>query len=74
MGLNVAEKLIENTPNPDVRIWRAVIALALEDVMITNISYTKEYEKLRRATTKEQRRKHNAVIDKLRKAIFECTD
>jgi hypothetical protein len=39
-----------------------------------NISYTKEYEKLRRATTKEQRRKHNAVIDKLRKAIFECTD
>ena len=133
MGLNVAEKLIENTPNPDVRIWRAVIALALEDVMITNqnrtesvlkgdahdwfcsnsddfkmvcfqaeldprfvreryldalekgiikftrkqnlnISYTKEYEKLRRATTKEQRRKHNAVIDKLRKAIFECAD
>ena len=133
MGLNVAEKLIENTPNPDVRIWRAVIALALEDVMITNqnrtesvlkgdahdwfcsnsddfkmvcfqaeldprfvreryldalekgiikftrkqnlnISYTKEYEKLRRAITKEQRRKHNAVIDKLRKAIFECTD
>ena len=133
MGLNVAEKLIENTPNPDVRIWRAVIALALEDVMITNqnrtesvlkgeahdwfcsnsedynmvcfqaeldpkfvrtryldalekgiikftrkqnlnIRYTKEYEKLRAATDKDQRRKINKTIDKLRKAIFECTD
>ena len=40
MGLNIAEKLIENTPNPDTRIWRAVISLALEDVMITNQNRT----------------------------------
>jgi len=133
MGLNIAEKLIENTPNPDTRIWRAVISLALEDVMITNqnrtesvlkgeahdwfcsnsedynmvcfqaeldpkwvrmryldalekgiikftrkqnlnIRYTKQYEKLRAATDKDQRRKINKVIDQLRKAIFDCTD
>jgi hypothetical protein len=29
MGLNIAEKLIEDNPNPDIRIWRAVISLAL---------------------------------------------
>jgi hypothetical protein len=133
MGLNIAEKLIENNQNPDIRIWRAVISLALEDVMITNqnrtesvlkgdahdwfcsdsedfnmvcfqaelepkwvrmryldalekgvikftrkqnlnIKYTKQYEKLRAATDKDQRRKINKVIDQLRKAIFECTD
>ena len=133
MGLNIAEKLIENNQNPDTRIWRAVISLALEDVMITNqnrtesvlkgdahdwfcsnsedfnmvcfqaelepkwvrmryldalekgvikfthkqnlnIKYTKQYEKLRAATDKDQRRKHNKIIDQLRKAIFECTD
>lgn len=133
MGLNIAEKLIENNQNPDTRIWRAVISLALEDVMITNqnrtesvlkgdahdwfcsnsedfnmvcfqaelepkwvrmryldalekgvikftrkqnlnIKYTKQYEKLRAATDKDQRRKINKVIDQLRKAIFECTD
>jgi hypothetical protein len=133
MGLNIAEKLIENNQNPDIRIWRAVISLALEDVMITNqnrtesvlkgdahdwfcsdsedfnmvcfqaelepkwvrmryldalekgvikftrkqnlnIKYTREYEKLRAATDKDQRRKINKVIDQLRKAIFECTD
>lgn len=133
MGLNIAEKLIENTPNPDTRIWRAVISLALEDVMITNqnrtesvlkgdahdwfcsngedfntvcfhaeldpkyvrmryldalekgiikfthkqnlnIKYTREYEKLRAATSKDQRRKINKTIDQLRKAIFDCTD
>jgi len=133
MGLNIAEKLIENNQNPDTRIWRAVISLALEDVMITNqnrtesvlkgdahdwfcsnsedfnmvcfqaelepkwvrmryldalekgvikftrkqnlnIKYTIEYEKLRAATDKDQRRKHNKIIDQLRKAIFECTD
>ena len=133
MGLNIAEKLIENNQNPDTRIWRAVISLALEDVMITNqnrtesvlkgdahdwfcsnsedfnmvcfqaelepkwvrmryldalekgvikfthkqnlnIKYTREYEKLRAATDKDQRRKINKVIDQLRKAIFECTD
>lgn len=133
MGLNIAEKLIENNQNPDTRIWRAVISLALEDVMITNqnrtesvlkgdahdwfcsnsedfnmvcfqaelepkwvrmryldalekgvikftrkqnlnIKYTREYEKLRAATDKDQRRKHNKIIDQLRKAIFECTD
>ena len=133
MGLNIAEKLIENNQNPDIRIWRAVISLALEDVMITNqnrtesvlkgdahdwfcsnsedfnmvcfqaelepkwvrmryldalekgvikftrkqnlnIKYTREYEKLRAATDKDQRRKHNKIIDQLRKAIFECTD
>ena len=133
MGLNIAEKLIENNQNPDIRIWRSVISLALEDVMITNqnrtesvlkgdahdwfcsdsedfnmvcfqaelepkwvrmryldalekgvikftnkqnlnIKYTRQYEKLRAATDKDQRRKINKVIDKLRKAIFECTD
>ena len=133
MGLNIAEKLIENNQNPDTRIWRAVISLALEDVMIANqnrtesvlkgdahdwfcsdsedfnmvcfqaelepkwvrmryldalekgvikftrkqnlnIKYTREYEKLRAATDKDQRRKHNKIIDQLRKAIFECTD
>jgi len=133
MGLNIAEKLIENNQNPDIRIWRAVISLALEDVMITNqnrtesvlkgdahdwfcsnsedfnmvcfqaelepkwvrmryldalekgvikfthkqnlnIKYTKQYEKLRAATDKDQRRKINKVIDQLRKAIFDCTD
>ena len=133
MGLNIAEKLIENNQNPDTRIWRAVISLALEDVMITNqnrtesvlkgdahdwfcsnsedfnmvcfqaelepkwvrmryldalekgvikfthkqnlnIKYTKQYEKLRTATDKDQRRKINKVIDQLRKAIFDCTD
>jgi len=133
MGLNIAEKLIENNQNPDIRIWRAVISLALEDVMITNqnrtesvlkgdahdwfcsnsedfnmvcfqaelepkwvrmryldalekgvikfthkqnlnIKYTKQYEKLRAATDKDQRRKINKIIDQLRKAIFECTD
>ena len=133
MGLNIAEKLIENNQNPDIRIWRAVISLALEDVMITNqnrtesvlkgdahdwfcsdsedfnmvcfqaelepkwvrmryldalekgvikftrkqnlnIKYTREYEILRAATDKDQRRKINKVIDQLRKAIFECTD
>ena len=40
MGLNIAEKLIENNQNPDIRIWRAVISLALEDVMITNQNRT----------------------------------
>jgi hypothetical protein len=39
-----------------------------------NITYTKQYEKLRAATDKDQRRKINKVIDQLRKAIFECTD
>jgi hypothetical protein len=39
-----------------------------------NIRYTKEYEKLRAATDKDQRRKINKTIDQLRKAIFECTD
>ena len=133
MGLNIAEKLIENNQNPDIRIWRAVISLALEDVMITNqnriesvlkgdahdwfcsdsedfnmvcfqaelepkwvrmryldalekgvikftrkqnlnIKYTREYEKLRAATDKDQRRKHNKIIEQLRQAIFNCTD
>lgn len=40
MGLNIAEKLIERTPDPEIRIWRAVISLALEDVMITNQNRT----------------------------------
>ncbi len=133
MGLNIAEKLIENNQNPDIRIWRSVISLALEDVMITNqnrtesvlkgdahdwfcsdsedfnmvcfqaelepkwvrmryldalekgvikftrkqnlnIKYTREYEKLRAATDKDQRRKHNKIIEQLRQAIFNCTD
>jgi hypothetical protein len=133
MCLNIAEKLIENNQNPDIRIWRAVISLALEDVMITNqnrtesvlkgdahdwfcsdsedfnmvcfqaelepkwvrmryldalekgvikftrkqnlnIKYTREYEKLRAATDKDQRRKHNKIIEQLRQAIFNCTD
>jgi len=40
MGLNIAEKLVERTPDPAIRIWRAVISLALEDVMITNQNRT----------------------------------
>lgn len=40
MGLNIAEKLVERTPDPEKRIWRAVISLALEDVMITNQNRT----------------------------------
>jgi hypothetical protein len=133
MGLVVAEKLVERTPDPEIRIWRAVIAMALEDVLITNqnrtesvlkgeahdwfcnnsddfkfvcfqaeiepkyvrmkylealerkdifftkrqnlnILYTKEYEKLRKAKTREQRRKHTRIINQLRQAIFECSD
>ena len=40
MGLNIAEKLVERTPDPEIKIWRAVISLALEDVMITNQNRT----------------------------------
>ena len=40
MGLNIAEKLIERTLDPEIRIWRAVISLALEDVMIANQNRT----------------------------------
>jgi hypothetical protein len=39
-----------------------------------NIKYTREYEKLRAATDKDQRRKHNKIIEQLRQAIFNCTD
>jgi hypothetical protein len=133
MGLVIAEKLIENTPDPEIRIWRAVISMALEDVMITNqnrtesvlkgeahdwfcnnsedfkfvcfqaemdpkyvrmkylealergnifftnkqnlnIKYTKEYEKLRKAKDRDERRKHTKTINELRQAIFNCTD
>jgi hypothetical protein len=133
MGLVIAEKLIENTPDPEIRIWRAVISMALEDVMITNqnrtesvlkgeahdwfcnnsedfklvcfqaemdpkyvrmkylealekgnifftkrqnlnIKYTKEYEKLRKAKDRDERRKHTKIINELRQAIFSCTD
>jgi hypothetical protein len=133
MGLVIAEKLIENTSDPEIRIWRAVISMALEDVMITNqnrtesvlkgeahdwfcnnsedfklvcfqadmdpnyvrmkylealekgnifftrrqnlnIKYTKEYEKLRKAKDRDERRKHTKIINELRQAIFSCTD
>ena len=133
MGLVIAEKLIENTPDPEIRIWRAVISMALEDAMITNqnrtesvlkgeahdwfcnnsedfklvcfqaemdpkyvrmkylealekrnifftnkqnlnIKYTKEYEKLRKAKDRNERRKHTKIINELRQAIFNCTD
>lgn len=131
MGLNISEKLVEKILDPDVRIWRSVISMALEDVLITNqnrtesvlkgeahdwfcndsedfhfvcnqadlepkyvrirylnalekgiikftprqhlnIKYTKEYEKLRKATDKRQRKQHVKNIETLRKAISEC--
>lgn len=36
MGLVIAEKLIERTLDPEIRIWRSVISMALEDVLITS--------------------------------------
>jgi hypothetical protein len=54
-------------------------ALERKDIFFTkrqnlNILYTKEYEKLRKAKTREQRRKHTRIINQLRQAIFECSD
>ena len=131
MGLKIAEKLVEKSLDPEIRIWRGVISMALEDVLITNqnrtesvlkgeahdwfcnnsddfkfvcnqaelepkyvrlrylnaledgrikftqrqhlnIKYTKEYEKLRKAKTREQRRQHLRNIETLRKAISDC--
>ena len=40
MGLVIAEKLVENTTDPEIRIWRAVLSMALEDVMIVNQNRT----------------------------------
>ena len=39
-----------------------------------NIKYTKEYEKLRKAKDRDERRKHTKIINQLREAIFKCTD
>jgi hypothetical protein len=39
-----------------------------------NIRYTKEYEKLRKAKNRDERRKHTKTINELRQAIFNCTD
>jgi len=39
-----------------------------------NIKYTKEYEKLRKAKDRDERRKHTKIISELRQAIFNCTD
>lgn len=36
MGLVIAEKLIERTLDPEIRIWRSVISMALEDVLISS--------------------------------------
>jgi hypothetical protein len=132
MGLVIAEKLVENTTDPEIRIWRAVLSMALEDAMIINqnrtesvlkgeahdwfcnnsedfqfvcfqaeidpnyvrmkylealdkgniffterqnlnIKYTKEYEKLRKAKNRDERRKHTKIINQLREAILNCT-
>lgn len=132
MGLNIAEKLVEKSLDPEIRIWRGVISMALEDVLITNqnrtesvlkgeahdwfcndsddfrfvcnqaelepkyvrlrylnalesgkikftqrqhlnIKYTKEYEKLRKAKNRDERRKHTKIINQLREAILNCT-
>ena len=131
MGLNIAEKLVEKSLDPEIRIWRGVISMALEDVLITNqnrtesvlkgdahdwfcndsedfrfvcnqaelepkyvrlrylnaledgkikftqrqhlnIKYTKEYEKLRKAKNKEERKRFFKNIEELRKAISVC--
>ena len=40
MGLNIAEKLVEKSLDPEIRIWRGVISMALEDVLITNQNRT----------------------------------
>jgi len=131
MGLKIAEKLVEKSLDPEIRIWRGVISMALEDVLITNqnrtesvlkgeahdwfcndsddfkfvcnqadlepkyvrlrylnaledgkikftqrqhlnIKYTKEYEKLRKAKNKEERKQFFKNIEKLRKAISVC--
>ena len=131
MGLNIAEKLVEKSLDPEIRIWRGVISMALEDVLITNqnrtesvlkgdahdwfcndsedfrfvcnqaelepkyvrlrylnaledgkikftqrqhlnIKYTKEYEKLRKAKNKEERKRFFKNIEELRKAISDC--
>ena len=133
MGLVIAEKLVENTTDPEIRIWRAVLSMALEDAMIINqnrtesvlkgeahdwfcnnsedfqfvcfqaeidpnyvrmkylealdrknifftkrqnlnIKYTKEYEKLRKAKNRDERRKHTKIINQLREAILNCTN
>ena len=131
MGLKIAEKLVEKSLDPEIRIWRGVISMALEDVLITNqnrtesvlkgeahdwfcnnsddfkfvcnqaelepkyvrlrylnaledgrikftqrqhlnIKYTKEYEKLRKAKNKEERKRFFKNIEELRKAISVC--
>jgi len=131
MGLKIAEKLVEKSLDPEIRIWRGVISMALEDVLITNqnrtesvlkgeahdwfcndsddfkfvcnqadlepkyvrlrylnaledgkikftqrqhlnIKYTKEYEKLRKAKNKEERKRFFKNIEELRKDISVC--
>lgn len=131
MGLKIAEKLVEKSLDPEIRIWRGVISMALEDVLITNqnrtesvlkgeahdwfcndsedfkfvcnqaelepkyvrlrylnaledgkikftqrqhlnIKYTKEYEKLRKAKNKEERKRFFKNIEEHRKAISVC--
>jgi hypothetical protein len=36
MGMNIASKLIEKEADPETKLWRAVIILALEDVTNKN--------------------------------------